>query len=59
MRMMVTARTARPPTWRPYVATREEDDDESRNALFGIALACLLSAPVWAALAVVAYRFLP
>jgi hypothetical protein len=59
MRSAASGRPSFPAAWRAHLPAREPDAEEESNPCFGITLACILSAPVWVALAVVGYSLLP
>ena len=57
MRLVASAHASPLTAWSTRAPVREADDEEG-NACFGIALACILSAPVWAGLALLGYTLL-
>jgi hypothetical protein len=60
MRLAASSRAWSPAFWQPRPVTRDEGDGvEGGNACFAIALACILSVPVWLAVGVAVYALLP
>lgn len=57
MRLVASAHASPPTAWPTHAPAREADDEEG-NACFAIALACILSAPVWVGLALLGYTLL-